>query len=80
LYWLSKPPAAPRVVANEEIKIPGVGVRAWSCAPQVAVSPETKVVSLLCGASPATLGVRREMVSTRLTAGLERRLERMWDP
>lgn len=60
--------------------MPGVGVRAWSCAPQVAVSPETKVVSLLWGASAAALGVRREMVSTRDTAGLDRRLERMWAP
>ena len=62
------------------MKIPGVGVSALSWVAQLAVSAETKVVSFVCGASLAAWGVRREIVSTVLTAGFLRRLVRMWDP
>jgi hypothetical protein len=80
LYWFSKPPAAPRVVAKAEMKMLGVGVSAESWLAQVEVSFVTIVVSLAWGASAAACGVRREMVSMRVTAGLAMRLFRMWAP
>ena len=80
LYWFSNPPAAARVVAREEMKIEGVGVRAASSEGHLDVSGETKVVSFALGAPPAAAGVRREIVSTRVTDGLARRLLRMWPP
>lgn len=61
------------------MKMSGVGVRAWSWLAQLAVSVETKVVSLAWAAA-AACGVRRDIVSTRLTAVLARRLVRMCDP
>lgn len=68
------------MVPKAEKKMLGVGDREESWPAQVAVSPETKLVSLAGGVSPVTGGVRREIVSTRVTAGLEIRLVRIWEP
>lgn len=57
----------------------GVGVRVESCSDHFELSSETNVVSF-AGALEAAAGVRREIVSTRLMAELEIRLERMWEP
>jgi hypothetical protein len=45
LYWFSKPPAAPRVVAKDEMKMDGVGLSEESWLAHLEVSSETKVVS-----------------------------------
>ena len=79
LYWFSKPPAAARVVPKAEMKRSGVGLRDDSWAAHLLLSSETNVVSL-AGASEAAGGVRREIVSMRLTPVLEIRLVRMWEP
>lgn len=55
----------------------GVGLREESWLDQVAVSLETKLVSLAGGAPLVADGVRREMVSTRVTTGLAIRLVRI---
>lgn len=80
LYWFSNPPAAPLVVPKEEMKILGDGTNEESWPAHRDVSSATKVVSLLCGAKLAAWGVRREMVSTRLTAEFASRLFRIWVP
>lgn len=67
-------------MANAEMKMPGVGVREESWLAQVAVSADTKLVSLAGGEPPAAGGVRREMVSTRVIEEFAMRLVRMWDP
>lgn len=68
------------VVPKAEMKMLGVGVREESWLAQVAVSPETKLVSFAGGVPLAAGGVRREIVSTRVTAGFAIRLVRMWEP
>lgn len=57
----------------------GDGVSEVSWLAQVEVSLATMVVSLAC-ALVAACGVRREIVSTRETDALDRRLLRMWEP
>lgn len=80
LYWFSKPPAAARVVASAEKKMLGGGAKAEIWLAHLEVSLSMNVVSLACGAEAAMAGVRREIVSTRETAGLSRRLLRMKEP
>lgn len=65
------------MVAKAEMKIDGVGVREESSLGHFEVSVDTKVVSFALGADAAACGVRREIVSTRVTAGFARRLERI---
>lgn len=62
------------------MKREGGGVSEASSLAQREVSSEMKVVSLACGAAVAAVGVRREMVSTRVMDGFVRRELRMWLP
>lgn len=62
------------------MKISGVGERDESFSDQDSVLSETKVVSFVCGDPVAAWGVRREIVSTRLMLGLDKRLVRICEP
>jgi hypothetical protein len=66
------------VVASEEKKMSGMGVRALMCDTHLEESVSTKVVSL--GWGWVLGGLRRARTSTRETAWWPRRVERMLEP
>src|SRR5271163_4517384 len=77
LYWLSKPPAAARVVARAEKMMDGGGERELRWEAHVVVSLLTNCLTF---GSDRSGGLRRARISMEETEAEARRVERMKAP